>query len=501
MSNLIVNNKKEIQAALNEILENNVSVDGFQDIAAKSLEVNEFDKVNRLLLDYYNKKVGYDFQNSLKQQLKLMVNEKVLAKLNNSDDLQKAKEKEIKDIESEENVDKSTLEKASKKLEDKKEKEEKNKDYKEEYDFKAELMKQVYIEEFKKYAELLYKLKERQAYDRNLTIGDKQGTELVLFEKYLMNLEASYKGYANSKNLTDKNLNDYKEIKEIKEKLAYDLGKKEEYIDNKVNVRMNTFKEMYQKRQEIAKKISEITDNKMLQNNPEKFKKEMDYYQEEYRKITYEIRVLDPTLEEYQEMIRVEQENKDFAKRELGINSQVGFSTGYSDNQKEIDESMVKKSIESKSINMEYKDNTIVKNTVDDLIREASTRINQNIRYDEVEEYLQQAEDMLSINENENKEATKKQNKISNEKLDKYMDKKVSGKTDEEIRKEEKNAKNPSNYESPFTVRNECNDTKVEENDLNKKLELKERLRKIQEKRNQIFGKQKDEENIEMIRK
>ena len=106
MSNLIVNNKKEIQAALNEILENNVSVDGFQDIAAKSLEGNEFDKVNRLLLDYYNKKVGYDFQNSLKQQLKLMVNEKVLAKLNNSDDLQKAKEKEIKDIESEENVDK-----------------------------------------------------------------------------------------------------------------------------------------------------------------------------------------------------------------------------------------------------------------------------------------------------------------------------------------------------------------------------------------------------------
>ena len=362
-------------------------------------------------------------------------------------------------------------------------------------------MKQVYIEEFKKYAELLYKLKERQAYDRNLTIGDKQGTELVLFEKYLMNLEASYKGYANSKNLTDKNLNDYKEIKEIKEKLAYDLGKKEEYIDNKVNVRMNIFKEIYQKRQEIAKKISEIADNKMLKNNPERFKKEMDYYQEEYRKITYEIRVLDPTLEEYQEMIRVEQENKDFAKRELGINSQVGFSTGYSDNQKEIDESMVKKSIESKSINMEYKDNTIVKNTVDDLIREASTRINQNIRYDEVEEYLQQAEDMLSINENENKEAKKKQNKISNEKLDKYMDKKVSGKTDEEIRKEEKNAKNPSNYESPFTVRNECNDTKVKENDLNKKLELKERLRKIQEKRNQIFGKQKDEENIEMIRK
>lgn len=501
MSNLNIENKEEIQKALDEILNENISVDTFQDIAAKSLESSEFDKVNSILLEYYNKRVGYDFQNSLKEQLKLMVNEKVLSKLNDTNDLEKSKEEKVNEIGNEENVDKDTLEKASQKLDEKEKDKSIQNDNSEEYDFRAELMKQVYIEEFKKYSDLLYRLKEKQAYNRELTVGDKQGTELVLYEKYLMNLESSYKGYANLNKLKEKTLNDSKEIKEIKEKLAYDLGKKEEYIDNKVNMRLNNFKDMYKKRQEIAKKISEITDNKMLQNDPNRFKKEMDYYQEEYRKITYKMRVLDPTLEEYQEMIRVEYENKEFANRELGINSEVGFGSGYSDKQKEFDKENLKRSTENRAVDIEYKDDITVKNTVDDLIREASTRINQDIRYDEVEEYLQQAEDMLSINENENKEAKDEQIKVSNEKLDKYMDKKVSGKTDKEITEEEKNAKDPSNYETPFTVKNECNNTKVDENDLNKKLELKERLRKVQEKRNQIFGVQKEEESINLIRK
>lgn len=502
MSNLNVENKKEMQKALDEILEENVSVETFQEMAARSLENAEIDKVNSMLLDYYNKKVGYNFQDSLRQQLKLMVNEKVLVKLNDNEDLEKSKEDKVSEVGNEENVDKDTLEKASKKMDEKEKEESKQKNDSQEYNFRAELMKQVYIEEFKKYSDLLYRLKERQAYDRDLTIGDKQGTELVLYERYLMNLEARYRGYANLNKLDEKTLNDNEEIKELKEKLACDLGKKEEYIDSKVEIRLNNFREMYQKRQEIAKKISEITDDKLLQQNPQKFKQEMDRYQEEYRKITYEMRVQDPTLEQYQEMIKIEQENKGFAQRKLGINSEVGFESGYSEKQKDIDEKLIKNSTEARTVNMGYKDDNTVKNTLEDLIRESATRINQDERYEQAEQYIEQAEDMLGIYENEKIEAKGKQTKISNQKLDKYMDKKISGKNDKEISDEQKNLKDPSNYEDPFTLKKECNDTKIDDNDLNKKLKLKERLKRVQEKYNEMYHNQKkDEKENDILQK
>lgn len=192
MSNLNIKNNEEVQKILDDILDENVSVESFQEIASRSLENAEVDKINSILLDYYNKNIGYDFQSSLKQQLKLMINEKVLSKLDSTNDLEKSREDKIREVGNEEKVDKDTLEEASKNIdENKKDKEEQDNDSKE-FDFKAELMKQVYIEEFKKYSELLYRLKEIQAYNRELTIGDKEGTQLVLYERYLMNLEHNY---------------------------------------------------------------------------------------------------------------------------------------------------------------------------------------------------------------------------------------------------------------------------------------------------------------------
>lgn len=497
MLNIKTNKHVELEKELNEILDKNISVETFQETAVRTLETSEYDKVNSILLDYYNKKVGYDFQESLKAQLKLMVNERVLSKLDSTEDLEKSHEEQINEIGSKENVDKDTLHKAKENIKENEE----NKKSNQEFDLRAELMKQVYIEEFKKYSNLLYKMKERQADKRMLTIGDIQGTELVLYEKYLITLQANYKGYASMQKLDEKDLNEIEEIKKLKDKAEYDLGKKEEYIDSKVNIRLNNVKELYLKREEIAKKISEITDDKILQSDNERFKKEMDFYQEEYRKLTYEIRVQDPTLETYEQMIAIEQENKEFSQRENGVNSELGFASGYTDKQKDIDIKMHEKSIESKAQNMEYRDDIVVRNATKDLIKEASVRLDQTEDYDKVEEYLQSAEDMLGIKENEDKEAKGEQEKISNAKLDNYMDK-TNKKTSDEVIQQEKNAKDPSDYEDPFTVKKECDDTTIQENNLDKKMELKERLRRVQEKYNQIYGRQeldKDENVITRI--
>ena len=344
--------KEEVDQVLDEIINENVSIDNFQEITEKSLETSEYEKVNALLLDYYNKKNNTDFQEVLKQELKLMVNEKVLSKLQNSGDLEKAKEEKIddeaKDIINEEGVDKKTLDEAKEKVKD-----EQNKEQNKEYDLRAELMKHVYVEEFKKYSATLYKLKETQAYNRELTVGQKQGTELVMYEKYLASLETKYKAYASTKGLSVKEINQDNEIKDLKDKLKYQVGKKEEYIDDKVGKRMNNFRELFDKRENISSKMLELVNSNMAKENPEEFKKQMDNYQDEYRKITYEIRVQDPSLEEYQNQILIEKENKEFANKE--IRSQIGFASGYSDEQRIIDESELKQSNESRAV-MEEQD-------------------------------------------------------------------------------------------------------------------------------------------------
>ena len=60
MANLNKVNEEKMEEILDEILQENVSVETFQEVAARSLETAEYDKVNQLLLQHYNKKVGYN---------------------------------------------------------------------------------------------------------------------------------------------------------------------------------------------------------------------------------------------------------------------------------------------------------------------------------------------------------------------------------------------------------------------------------------------------------
>ena len=482
--------KEEVDQVLDEIINENVSIDNFQEITEKSLETSEYEKVNALLLDYYNKKNNTDFQEVLKQELKLMVNEKVLSKLQNSGDLEKAKEEKIddeaKDIINEEGVDKKTLDEAKEKVKD-----EQNKEQNKEYDLRAELMKHVYVEEFKKYSATLYKLKETQAYNRELTVGQKQGTELVMYEKYLASLETKYKAYASTKGLSVKEINQDNEIKDLKDKLKYQVGKKEEYIDDKVGKRMNNFRELFDKRENISSKMLELVNSNMAKENPEEFKKQMDNYQDEYRKITYEIRVQDPSLEEYQNQILIEKENKEFANKE--IRSQIGFASGYSDEQRIIDESELKQSNESRAVMEEQDIDMSMKENLDDLIRKTQDLIYLG-KFDEAEECLQSAEDMVALKENGRAQANDEIEETSNEDLDYYMDKRVNKKSDDEIIDENKNIDgkeilDPGDYEDPFTINKECANTKLEESDVSKKDKLNTRLRTLNEKYNQLYGK------------
>ena len=64
MANLNKVNEEKMEEILDEILQENISVETFQEVAARSLETAEYDKVNQLLLQHYNKKVGYNANSS-----------------------------------------------------------------------------------------------------------------------------------------------------------------------------------------------------------------------------------------------------------------------------------------------------------------------------------------------------------------------------------------------------------------------------------------------------
>ena len=78
--------EQDIERMLDEILDENISTQTFQEIAEQSLETAQYEKVNSLLLQHYNNKIDHDFQEELKNELKAMVSEKMLSKLEDSKD-------------------------------------------------------------------------------------------------------------------------------------------------------------------------------------------------------------------------------------------------------------------------------------------------------------------------------------------------------------------------------------------------------------------------------
>jgi hypothetical protein len=489
MSNLKHQEKEKMQETLNEILDQNISVDSFLETSEKSLETAEYEKVNNMLLEYYDKSNKFNFQENLKGQLKLMVNEKMLSKMENVDDLEVKEEREIS--EEVDGVDKKTLEEASKNVE---EKEQENKDEKnnaEEFDLRAELMKQIYIEEFKKYANTLYKLKESQIERDELTVGDKEGTELVLHENYLKNIERNYMGYAKLRGLDEKTLSDNEEIKDMKKDLNEKIGKAENESKEAINKKIERVKDLTEKRQEIANKMNEISNEGLEKTNPGKYKELMDEYQKEYRMVTYEIREESPTLEEYTKQIEIEQENIEFADRYAITpdNSDIVAGNVITD-KKDIYTEDTEGTPENKVKDTVVKEDETIANNIDDYMKEIEVQIGQG-RFEKAEELLQSTEEILEIKDNQEEEASEEKDKDSNEKIDEDLD--------DEKEENDKKMKDADLSDE----RGYWKSASLQDDDVSKKDELNRRLKFAREKFKEKFPEysKQQEKNMSEIAK
>lgn len=400
-------NRDEMEKMLQEILDKNISTADFQEITEQSLENDEFDKVNAMLLEHYKKsdKTG-DFEERVKLILKAKVGNEAISKLENDEKQIDEQSKEI------EGADAETIEKAKEEIE------EKNKSGEENIDFRAELMKQVYIEVFKEYSNTLYNMKMKQIGKDELTVGDKEGTELVLYENYLKNLEKNYNGYASlHKDVKEKILSEYPEVKEQKEEICKKIGRETDLSRERIEKKMNEIDDLYKERRAVAKKIEELS----LEENYDK--QQIDEYQKKYLELTYRIRDIEPSLEDYTIQMETEKKNHEFAK-EYGIDGELIVGTpkygdkGERDRNKDgIEDEIEKRVKESGNDEVE-----ITAKHIYDLINNAEIQINQG-RFDEARELMDQVRTELGIEKNAQEEARDEKSRDTNEEVDKNIDK------------------------------------------------------------------------------
>lgn len=351
--------KTEYEKAIEQFLKENIDTKSqgkeVEQLASKSSS----DKVNDLLLKYYQEKTGNDFQKELQEEMGLEVYQKLEKKLGQAADEQK--EEQIRDVSKEalegEEIDEELKKEAIKKADEKSE-------TSQEVDFKAELMKAVYIDAFERYAHILDQYKRAQLKDESLTVGDKEGTELVLYEKYLQNIERNYQSYASSKGLEEKVLEQNEEIKQKKEKLEYDMKKLNRSNDEQIEDNIQRIRILMDRRNEIAEKMSEIAENRDNMSSAN-FKSTMDYYQQEYFAITVELRSQDPTLEMYYQQMEQENENREYSNREMGTNQGNMVAGDYKKNKDLTDEN------EEEVIDMVTDIQEAYQKSVPDLLEEA----------------------------------------------------------------------------------------------------------------------------------
>lgn len=344
-----INNEHETEyeKAIKKFLDESIDIHSQGEDIEKLAYNSEFDRTNEMLLKYYNEKNGDDLQSTLKIILGIGAYKKLMKryKLHGKNIDGNEKEEQIRDMSKEvfedEKVDDMTKERAIKKVE-----QEEKADSTESLDFKAELMKAVYEEAFERYDSLLTKYKNIQLREESMTVGDKEGTELVLYEKYLKNMEKKYAKYARSKGLDIKELDQDKDIKAKKEKLENDMKKITKSNDLKVEDNILRINILLDRRNQIAEKMLEISENRESMS-PEQFKSSMDYYQQEYFDLTVEMRSQDPTLEMYQQDISQENENIEYSNRTIGARSDKIVAGSY----QEMDYENKKEDVGDRNIN------------------------------------------------------------------------------------------------------------------------------------------------------
>lgn len=439
---------KKNDSQIDEIIKDDDRV--YEDLIKELNERGE-DNTYELFINYYKKAYQKDFQEQVKEGLLELEDEMDFASLN------KDKEIEKEDMSDEKKFKQSLKEKA---------------------------YTSYYENVFIQYAILLERALDEENGEGKFSITDKQGTELVLYEKYLQNIDRICKN-------NNINLDNIDSVKSIKEKAKEDINRKKEAIRYKNNKDIKGINEINQRRNEIAKSLDDISIS-MNGGNTRDFDSKIKELREEYMKLTYELRTQEPTLEQIEIEAKTEQENQDFATRTYGVNNEIAneYSKGVNVEDRSKDLSGESKDTTNKA--MEYKIEQTRNTTIqaEEMLKSAEEAV-RNCSFEDVVKYMNIA-DMYISSEQTSKEQVKSEKTVTTkDDMDKQLDEKEQkNKGEEEASKQIRGIDDKKEEKYDNSIYGQCRDPK---NIASDKEQLQAYyLEQIEKRRQQINGVEKE---------
>ena len=320
--------ENEFDIAMTEILRENFDTKTQGKDVEEMLYSND-DKIQQLLLDYYNTYDSrHDFQTELIRSLavKLKLNEEeFIAKKGH--DSKEEQDEQIREVAKETQDEEESIDDETKKRAENKIKKDKSKEGLSKNELKAELMKAVYMDVFERYEKALIDYKKVQERKEMATIGDREGTEIILYERYLQKLEKNYANFARANGVDMKDIDADEDIKKKKEMFAKTIGEYDDINDQNVEQNLKRVDELTKKRDYYAGKLAEIIENKDNMSHVE-FHNSLQSYNDLYIEATLELNSIKPSLGMYQQNLETEKENMEFYEREIGFNSNERVAIG-----------------------------------------------------------------------------------------------------------------------------------------------------------------------------
>ncbi len=352
------------------------------------------------ILASYSKKYGIDIQKELRAYLEPTTMERIRADIDGKDidDIKKQEQREISKAVGEVSgagigVDSATKDEIEKEVD--KEQENGARESSEE-NLRAVVYKAMYKTVLEDYYNLKLGIQEQgpnnQLATGDISVGDKNGTKLVLYEKYLKNIDKSYRGIAKTSVIRDD-----EDIKKFEEGLAYRSGKNERAILKKNDESLDRVNELYVKRENVAEDIAYLSTRSSTMSS-EKFMSQMDILQKEYKEISAKIHNIYPNPIELQKSIEERAADERFRSKEVGdtyeIKHNVQLGERVNTLEKENDVKLVQDVKESNEQTYEA-DASIDRNA--DVILEQYYEAEERGNYIKAEELLQSLEAMADI--------------------------------------------------------------------------------------------------------
>ncbi len=306
--------KEDIQEILSEELDNLEKVSGTYDIQKTPRQIWQEEDFKAMLKNY-TKKYGVDIQQELRAYLTPVAMEKLKASLEGKDigEIKKEEQKELVKEKAELSKEGIALEKPEeKKLEEKVEQE---KEKGNEVNIQAEAIKAIYnsiLEEYYNLKENLQTGVNGKIQTGSLSVGDKMGTKLVMYERYLQKLDTRYRG------ITGQNI--VKDDDETREKETLFAGKdehNESRSNKKFEKNVDDINRLLDERAEIEEKMAVVI-SKARMLSQDDFNSQINALQEEYLEVTARLHLMEPNIHELEQDIAMHESDEKFRDRTLG---------------------------------------------------------------------------------------------------------------------------------------------------------------------------------------